>query len=113
MHMTEELRISPFDKTLTWICLPINLRNASSLQEPYWCAWEPGREADWIRPMPTHPSVISDPTRFLSIAIGWSSRNSFLNSTSGSQGMCLPPFWSASGPMKRSIAFWRSNAVPG
>jgi len=44
-----------------WICLPLNLRNASSLQEPYWCAWEPGREADWIRPMPRHPAVVSDP----------------------------------------------------
>ncbi|RMX07580.1 DUF3440 domain-containing protein [Corticibacter populi] len=43
-----------------WICLPINLRNASSLQEPYWCAWEPGRETDWVRPMPEHPAVISD-----------------------------------------------------
>ncbi|MDR1075776.1 MAG: DUF3440 domain-containing protein [Xanthomonadaceae bacterium] len=43
-----------------WICLPINLRNASSLQEPFWCAWEPGREQDWVRPMPRHPSLISD-----------------------------------------------------
>jgi predicted phosphoadenosine phosphosulfate sulfurtransferase len=43
-----------------WICLPLNLRNASSLAEPYWCAWEPGREDDWIRPMPSHPSVIRD-----------------------------------------------------
>lgn len=43
-----------------WVCLPINLRNASSLREPYWCAWEPGREADWIRPMPDHPAVIRD-----------------------------------------------------
>ncbi|RMH94856.1 DUF3440 domain-containing protein [Lysobacter pythonis] len=43
-----------------WICLPINLRNASSLREPYWCAWEPGREMDWVRPMPTHPSVVRD-----------------------------------------------------
>lgn len=47
-----------------WICLPLNLRNASSLQEPYWCAWEPGREADWIRPMPAHPSVIRDQAFF-------------------------------------------------
>lgn len=47
-----------------WVCLPINLRNASSLQEPYWCAWEPGREVDWIRPMPQHPTVISDPAFF-------------------------------------------------
>ncbi|MCP1848132.1 MULTISPECIES: DUF3440 domain-containing protein [unclassified Bradyrhizobium] len=47
-----------------WICLPLNLRNASSLEEPYWCAWEPGREVDWVRPMPTHPSVINDPAFF-------------------------------------------------
>lgn len=47
-----------------WICLPINLRNASSLREPYWCAWEPGREADWIRPLPQHPAVINDPDYF-------------------------------------------------
>lgn len=47
-----------------WICLPINLRNASSLQEPYWCAWEPGREQDWIRPMPDHCRVIKDQDYF-------------------------------------------------
>lgn len=47
-----------------WICLPLNLRNASSLEEPFWCAWEPGREADWIRPMPAHPAVINDPGFF-------------------------------------------------
>lgn len=44
-----------------WLCLPINLRNASSATHPYWCAWEPGREAEWIRPLPDHPTVISDP----------------------------------------------------
>ncbi|MDR2092305.1 MAG: DUF3440 domain-containing protein [Azoarcus sp.] len=43
-----------------WICLPINLRNASSVEHPYWCAWESGREQDWIRPMPEHPRVVSD-----------------------------------------------------
>ena len=32
-----------------WVCLPLNLRNASSLEEPYWCCWEPGAEADWVR----------------------------------------------------------------
>lgn len=47
-----------------WVCLPINLRNASSLEEPYWCAWEPGREADWIRPMPEHPAVVRNPASF-------------------------------------------------
>lgn len=47
-----------------WICLPINLRNASSAHEPFWCAWEPGREPDWIRPMPSHPAVVSDQNYF-------------------------------------------------
>lgn len=47
-----------------WICLPINLRNASSVHEPFWCAWQPDREAEWIRPMPSHPAVIRDPDYF-------------------------------------------------
>lgn len=45
-----------------WVALPLNLRNAVSQYEPQWCAWEPGREADWIRPMP--PEAISDQTYF-------------------------------------------------
>lgn len=61
-HVTEML--SRDDVRPWWVCLPINLRNASSALEPFWCAWEPGREADWIRPMPTHPAVISDPAYF-------------------------------------------------
>lgn len=60
-HVKEMLSRS--DVRPWWICLPINLRNASSLQEPFWCAWEPGREADWVRPLPEHPAVISDPDR--------------------------------------------------
>jgi predicted phosphoadenosine phosphosulfate sulfurtransferase len=47
-----------------WICLPLNLRNASSASHPYWCAWEPGREAEWVRPMPEHSTVISDQAFF-------------------------------------------------
>lgn len=35
-----------------WICLPIALRNAVSVFEPKWCAWEAGRETDWIRQPP-------------------------------------------------------------
>lgn len=47
-----------------WLCLPINLRNAVSVYQPFWCPWEPGKEDAWIRPMPAHPAVISDPGRF-------------------------------------------------
>lgn len=47
-----------------WICLPLNLRNASSAFKPYWCCWEPGEEENWVRPLPDHVSVISDPNFF-------------------------------------------------
>lgn len=45
-----------------WCCLPIALRNAVSVFEPKWCAWEPGREADWIRQPP--PAAITDKSVF-------------------------------------------------
>lgn len=45
-----------------WVCLPMKLRNAVSNYEPVWCAWDPEREADWVRTMPK--GAISDPTYF-------------------------------------------------
>jgi predicted phosphoadenosine phosphosulfate sulfurtransferase len=47
-----------------WVCLPIKLRNAVSNYEPVWCAWDPEREDDWVRPMPKGLGVISDPAFF-------------------------------------------------
>lgn len=47
-----------------WVCLPIKLRNSVSNYEPVWCAWDPDREADWVREMPDHEGVISDPSYF-------------------------------------------------
>lgn len=49
--------IEPF-----WCCLPIALRNAVSVFEPKWCAWQPGREADWIRQPP--PMAITNHKQF-------------------------------------------------
>lgn len=49
---------------LHWVCLPIKLRNSVSNYEPVWCAWDPEREADWVRPMPKRLGVISDPAFF-------------------------------------------------
>jgi predicted phosphoadenosine phosphosulfate sulfurtransferase len=45
-----------------WVCLPLALRNAVSVYEPKWTAWEPGREDAWIRPRPER--AISDPEFF-------------------------------------------------
>lgn len=49
---------------LYWICLPMALRNAVSNFEPSWTCWDPAREKDWVRPLPTVPGVISDPEFF-------------------------------------------------
>lgn len=42
-----------------WACLPLNLRNAVSVYQPFWCCWEPGLEDRWIRQFPDYP-VIKD-----------------------------------------------------
>ncbi len=47
-----------------WICLPIQLRNAVSQNSPLWMCWDPLKKDAWIREMPHHPSVISDPRYF-------------------------------------------------
>lgn len=43
-----------------WICLPIKLRNAVSTYSPTWTCWDQERKDDWVRPLPDHPSVVSD-----------------------------------------------------
>lgn len=37
-----------------WCCLPIHLRNAVSVYEPHWIAWEQSKQEAWIR---TPPSI--------------------------------------------------------
>jgi predicted phosphoadenosine phosphosulfate sulfurtransferase len=45
--------IEPF-----WCCLPIHLRNAVSVYEPFWVCWDKERIDSWIRPLPKY--AISD-----------------------------------------------------
>lgn len=47
-----------------WVCLPIKLRNAVSNYEPTWCAWDPDRQADWVRQPPNIKGVVTDPSFF-------------------------------------------------
>lgn len=35
-----------------WVCLPIHLRNAVSVFQPFWICWDKTRKEDWIRPVP-------------------------------------------------------------
>ncbi len=45
-----------------WVCVPIALRNAVSVYEPKWLAWDPSRKADWIRQPPA--IAYCDPAHF-------------------------------------------------
>src|SRR5690606_12703832 len=54
--MLGDPRIRPW-----WICLPLNLRNAVSVFQPHWVCWDPKEQKYWVRPMPQHDCVISDP----------------------------------------------------
>ena len=47
---------------LYWVCLPIHLRNAVSVYEPFWLCWDPERKKDWIRKLPEN--CISDENYF-------------------------------------------------
>jgi len=37
---------------LYWVCLPLHLRNAVSVFEPFWLCWDENRKDDWIRTPP-------------------------------------------------------------
>jgi len=43
-----------------WICVPMRLRNALTNYEPQWIAWDPTKEADWIRPKPHGCTGVED-----------------------------------------------------
>lgn len=47
---------------LYWICLPIHLRNAVSVYEPFWMCWDPDVKEAWIRNPPE--CAITDETYF-------------------------------------------------
>lgn len=61
-HILEMLELYREHVEPFWISLPIHLRNAVSMYEHHWIAWEPGREADWVRQPP--PIAITDQALF-------------------------------------------------
>lgn len=52
-HIQEMLELYTDHIKPYWVALPISLRNAVSVYEPKWTAWDPNREADWIRQPPS------------------------------------------------------------
>lgn len=47
---------------LYWVCLPIHLRNAVSVYEPFWMCWDPNAKDGWVRSVP--PEGINDESFF-------------------------------------------------
>lgn len=47
-----------------WLCLPLALRNAVSQFQPKWTCWDPDETDRWVRPLPKHPGVVTDPNHF-------------------------------------------------
>lgn len=45
-----------------WVCLPIHLRNAVSVYQPFWKCWDSEAKEAWIRQMPDF--AIKDPSYF-------------------------------------------------
>lgn len=45
-----------------WACLPIHLRNAVSVYEPFWMCWDPDAKGAWVREVP--PLGINDESYF-------------------------------------------------
>lgn len=51
-HMKECIKMYSEWIDLYWVCLPIHLRNAVSVFEPFWLCWDSERKKDWIREAP-------------------------------------------------------------
>lgn len=45
-----------------WVALPLHLRNAVSMGEPYWICWDPTARERWVREPP--PEAVTDGTRY-------------------------------------------------
>jgi predicted phosphoadenosine phosphosulfate sulfurtransferase len=45
-----------------WVALPLRLRNAVSMEQPYWVCWDPECPESWVRQPP--PEACTDPTRY-------------------------------------------------
>jgi len=67
-HMSECIEVYKDYIDLYWVCLPIHLRNAVSVFEPFWMCWDADRKQDWIREIP--PLAISDINKFPFFKIG-------------------------------------------
>lgn len=45
-----------------WVAIPLRLRNAVSMEQPYWVCWDPECPESWVRKPP--PEAITDTSRY-------------------------------------------------
>ena len=57
-HMSELVKEYQDVMELYWICLPIHLRNAVSVYEPFWKCWDKEAKDAWIRELPEQAITI-------------------------------------------------------
>lgn len=65
--LTEEYMINALKKDadlfeVFWCCLPINLRNAVSVYQPFWTPWDKAQRENWVREYPAVPGLITEDT---------------------------------------------------
>jgi predicted phosphoadenosine phosphosulfate sulfurtransferase len=68
-HIEDCLRLYADHIDPYWVCLPIHLRNAVSVFETHWVAWDPDKREAWVREPPEATAgrtsgVITDPDYF-------------------------------------------------
>jgi predicted phosphoadenosine phosphosulfate sulfurtransferase len=56
-HMKECINMYSNYIDLNWVCLPIHLRNAVSVFEPFWLCWDSEKKEDWIRQPPKNAII--------------------------------------------------------
>jgi predicted phosphoadenosine phosphosulfate sulfurtransferase len=47
-----------------WVCLPLNLRNATSVFQPFWTCWSPEQKEKWVREYPAFNVVNENNHKF-------------------------------------------------
>ncbi len=47
-----------------WVCLPLNLRNATSVFEPFWTCWDADQKDKWVREMPEGDYIMNESNHF-------------------------------------------------
>lgn len=63
-YIKEELKRNGDLITPYWVCLPLNLRNATSVFQPFWTCWDKENQDKWVREYPDFQIINEDNNNF-------------------------------------------------